>query len=122
MRNASALTKHAIDKSHIFDFNNVDIVDKENDYQQRLLLEMLHIKRNNNPINSRNYIQNVSLIYNSCFNIHLLTLILVSYKYPCLFLLQVCHSYLFWVVFWKIYHFSLNTAIIPGTIPKYHRT
>lgn len=60
--NPFTLTTHAIEKGRTFDFKDVEIGDKENDYQKRLVLKMLHIKRDND-IQHLSHIKN-NLIYN----------------------------------------------------------
>lgn len=41
--NKTALTQHCSDLKHNPDFDNIQILQKEDDYDKRLLLEMLHI-------------------------------------------------------------------------------
>lgn len=52
-----ALTKHAHNYSHIFDFNikNVTILEFEPNLCKRLSLKMMHIQRENNTIDFRSY-------------------------------------------------------------------
>lgn len=54
--NAFVIAKHAIDKGHNFDFDDVEIVNKEIKYNKRLILEKLHIKRDKKLIINKNYI------------------------------------------------------------------
>lgn len=61
----SALAKHAIENGHCFDFQNTKILTNENDFQKRLVLEMLHIAKEDNTINNRSDIQNLSRIYHN---------------------------------------------------------
>lgn len=46
--NPSTLEKHALEKNRNFDFDNVELVYKEADYNNRLFLEMLQIKQDKN--------------------------------------------------------------------------
>ena len=39
----TALTKHSIEFDHRFDFDNVKIIDKETNLNQRILLETIHM-------------------------------------------------------------------------------
>ena len=64
--NSTALVKHAYKFKHSFDFKEVKILEHEQNLKKRLCLEMIHIKNNNNSINFRTYIENLSDIY---FNI-----------------------------------------------------
>lgn len=62
--NRSALAHHAIHNNHKFDFDNVKILERENIYQKRMLLEELHIKSNRNCVNLKSQeTTNVNDIY-----------------------------------------------------------
>ena len=61
---STALSKHSKELNHHFDFNNVRILDKESNYQKRLIKEMINIKKEKNSINFRTDIQNLSILYN----------------------------------------------------------
>lgn len=63
----TALTDHAIHSFHNFDFINPIILHKEINYNNRLILEMIEIKKNNNSINYRTDILNLSNIYFNLF-------------------------------------------------------
>lgn len=64
-QNLTALSKHAIDNLHNFDFNNVQILDYEPNHKKRNIKEMIQIKKNNNTLNFRNDTENLSTIYNN---------------------------------------------------------
>ena len=64
--NSTALAQHAYKFKHSFDFKEVNILEHEQNLKKRLCLEMIHIKTNNNSINFRTDIENLSDIY---FNI-----------------------------------------------------
>lgn len=61
--NSTALTKHSLENNHSFNFNNIEILDIEPNYQKRLIHEMLQIKRHKNTINNRTDIENLSETY-----------------------------------------------------------
>lgn len=63
--NKTALSEHALNLFHNFDFNNVKILDKENNENKRYILEMLHIKTNNTSVNYKTDYQNLNNIYNN---------------------------------------------------------
>jgi hypothetical protein len=58
-----ALAHHVRDNKHIMDFNNTTILDREDILQKRLFLEMVHINKNENSMNFRSDINNLSIIY-----------------------------------------------------------
>ncbi|XP_044766187.1 uncharacterized protein LOC123322309 [Coccinella septempunctata] len=58
-----ALTKHAHEERHEIDLDNVRILEKSSKYNKRLILEMIHIKNNNNTVNKKSDVQNLSNIY-----------------------------------------------------------
>ena len=61
----TALSDHAVDNLHNFNFNNVKILNKETNYKKRLILEMIHIKKELKSINYRTDITNLNSIYNN---------------------------------------------------------
>ena len=61
----TALSKHSKELRHNFDFENVKILKKENSYKKRLIYEMIYIKKENNAVNFRTDIENLSIIYNN---------------------------------------------------------
>ena len=61
--NSTALAQHAHKFKHNFDFKEVKILEHEQNLKKGLCLEMIHIKKNNNSINSRTDIENLSDIY-----------------------------------------------------------
>ncbi len=58
----SALLKHSFDHNHYFDFNNVKVIDRQNNYYKLKFSEMIHIK-NNECCNQRSDIEGLSTIY-----------------------------------------------------------
>ena len=61
--NKTALAEHAITYKHSFDLKNIKILDFENNLEKRLILEMIHIQKENSSINYITYIENLSAIY-----------------------------------------------------------
>lgn len=58
-----ALTKHSVEQEHHIDLDSVEIVDKTSSYNKRLIMEMIHIQREQNSINKKSDVQNLSNIY-----------------------------------------------------------
>lgn len=58
-----ALAEHSRKLNHMMDFNNTKILEIESSYRRRSFLEMFHIKKNKNAINSKSDIQGISNIY-----------------------------------------------------------
>jgi len=48
----SVITKHILDKNHTFNWQNTKILDFESNYFKRLISEMIHIKTQENSLNS----------------------------------------------------------------------
>lgn len=66
----SALAFHSLTHKHKFDFDGVKIVERERNWERRMLLEEIHIKSNKNCVNKRSTeSKNVSDIYSSLFSI-----------------------------------------------------
>ena len=63
----SVVTLHKKD-DHEFDWDNVKILDRESNYQKRLISEMLFINCNENTLNKKEDIKSLSRIYNSLSN------------------------------------------------------
>lgn len=61
--NSTSLRKHAINKKHTFNYDNITILTKELNNKSRTVLEAIHIQKNKNSINDRTEIQNLSNIY-----------------------------------------------------------
>lgn len=62
----SALSNHIKNSSHTLSLNNVKVIDRENNYRKRSILEMIHIKKSKNSINKqtdseylKNYYDNI---------------------------------------------------------------
>jgi hypothetical protein len=49
----SVVTEHRIEHDHTFDWKKIKILDSEPNYKKRLVSEMIHIKQQNNGINSQ---------------------------------------------------------------------
>ncbi|XP_055685645.1 uncharacterized protein LOC129791513 [Lutzomyia longipalpis] len=62
-REKSALSAHAADTGHSFDFDATRILDTERIYSRRLLLEMLHIKQCPEAVNFRSDVRGLSTTY-----------------------------------------------------------
>jgi len=62
----SVITKHILDKNHTLDWQNVKILDYENNYFKRLIAEMIHIKTQDNSLNS---IDDIECLDPSYFNL-----------------------------------------------------
>lgn len=67
--NKTALKKHVIDKGHTFNFEEVEILNKEVKLKKRLFLEMIRIKQNNNSVNDRTDVEGLSNCYNNIIGI-----------------------------------------------------
>lgn len=65
-KNSTALKKHELNKRHTFDFTDVKILDKEYNLKARNILELLHIRNNNNAVNDRTEIKYLSTAYHAC--------------------------------------------------------
>ncbi|XP_046629056.1 uncharacterized protein LOC124309437 [Neodiprion virginianus] len=63
--NYTALTRHAIDFDHSFNYSQASIIDVESLYYNRLLLEMCNIVAHPNSVNRRQDIEHLSTIYTS---------------------------------------------------------
>lgn len=63
------LTIHSRKENHYPDFNNVKILDYENNTNKRSFLEMVRIFQNSNCINSRKDISGLSIIFSYLFHI-----------------------------------------------------
>jgi len=62
----SVITKHILDKNHTFNWQNVKIIDFENNYFKRLIAEMIYIKTQDNGLNS---IDNIECLDSFYFNL-----------------------------------------------------
>ena len=58
-----ALTKHTVRNDHFFDFESAKILANESHYRKRLVLEMCYIAGNEDAVNLRTDLENVSKIY-----------------------------------------------------------
>lgn len=61
--NLTALKKHSNNNNHSFNFNNTKILNKENRYNARIMLEMIQIKKHKNSVNDRQDITGLSNLY-----------------------------------------------------------
>jgi len=62
----SVITKHILDKNHTFNWQNTKILDFESNYFKRLISEMIHIKTQENSLNS---IDDIECLDSSYFNL-----------------------------------------------------
>ena len=63
MYNAGWLANHSTNLKHNFDFSNPKILDKEQNLEKRLILEMTEILNNKNSINKRSDMDCFSNVY-----------------------------------------------------------
>ena len=63
--NKTALAEHATSYKYSFDFKNTKILDTENIFKKRLILEMIYILKENFSIIYETDIENLSAIYNN---------------------------------------------------------
>ena len=61
--NKTALAENAITYEHSVYFKNTKILDFENNLKKRLILEMIHIQKENSIINYKTDTENLSAIY-----------------------------------------------------------
>jgi len=61
--NPSVVTEHTLQTSHSFDWKNVKILDRENNYFKRLISEMIHIKEQSHGLNSQKDIEFLDSAY-----------------------------------------------------------
>jgi len=59
----SVISLHQLNNSHSFDWENVEILDKEHSYYNRITSEMIHIKKQINGINKQNDTEQFPDIY-----------------------------------------------------------
>ena len=59
----TALSRHASEQKHGFDFANVEVLDIEQNSFKRKILEMLYIRKDKNSVNNRTDIASLSSIY-----------------------------------------------------------
>ena len=64
-----ALASHINTTKHSVDFDNVKILEKENNSSKRLFLEMCHIKKQENSINKKTDVDGLSIIYSYLLSI-----------------------------------------------------
>lgn len=62
-KNHTALTKHALEHNHTFNYQETKILKTEINTQKREICEMIYIKKNSNAINAKTDIKNLSKIY-----------------------------------------------------------
>jgi hypothetical protein len=56
---------HCVTEKHLFDFDNIEILDEERNYYKRLVKEMIYIKLNQENINIQMDTNNLSQIYSN---------------------------------------------------------
>ncbi|XP_011860757.1 PREDICTED: uncharacterized protein LOC105557945 [Vollenhovia emeryi] len=64
----SVITKHMLEFNHNFDWDNTQILDIEPYSNKRLISEMIHIKEQNNGINSHNDTELLDSSYSDILN------------------------------------------------------
>ena len=64
----TALTKHAWEQDQTFNFDNIQIVDRADNYKKRMILKMTHIASSPNSINQRTDTNNLSVLHMSLLN------------------------------------------------------
>lgn len=65
----TALAQHAAENNHGFDFDNIQVLEKETKTNKRLTLESLHIKKNiEKTVNKKEDSDNISNTYNIILN------------------------------------------------------
>lgn len=62
-KNTCAVVDHCLKTGHQFDYTNVKVLDQNDNYKKRLFLEMCHIIKDNNSINSKADTNQLSNIY-----------------------------------------------------------
>ena len=65
--NHKVITTHMLEEKHEFDWENVKLLDIEQNYFKRNLSEMLHIKTTDNTLNAQTDTVKLSNIYNPLF-------------------------------------------------------
>lgn len=66
--NKSVITEHRINHNHDFDWDDVKMLDTENNYTKRLISEMIHIKRQLNSLNYQTDTECLPDIYENIIN------------------------------------------------------
>ena len=61
----TALSTHAQETSHKFDFDNVSCLEREGNDRKRKILEAIHITRRENTVNFKSDTENLSKVYNN---------------------------------------------------------
>jgi hypothetical protein len=69
LKNSTALSQHALDTGHKFNFNEAEVLDIEPNFQKRIFKEMIYIKKNNSSINFRTDIEGLSNFYHNLINL-----------------------------------------------------
>ena len=64
-----ALSCHAMDNGHMFDFEHIKILDREANYRGRMFLEMYNINITENTVNFRQDVDGLSVIYSNIIKI-----------------------------------------------------
>ena len=59
----TALTKHAWHQDQKFNFDEVTIIDRSDNYKKRIILEMTHIANTSHSVNQRTDTENLSVSY-----------------------------------------------------------
>lgn len=67
-KTSTALANHVVEQNCAFNFEEIKIIDTEENLGKRLLLEMMHINGNKDCVNIRTDVDNLSVIYKSLLN------------------------------------------------------
>jgi len=65
---SSVITDHRLEFNHEFDWDNVEVLDEEKNYNKRLISEMIHIKRQRKSLNLKKDTDLLHPIYNELFD------------------------------------------------------
>jgi len=64
----SVITDHRLEYNHDFDWDNVEVLDEERNYNKRLIFEMIHIKKQRQGLNLKKDTELLHPIYNELFD------------------------------------------------------
>ena len=69
LKTGCALSNHAVNEGHVFDFGSTSILDRDPNYYNRLFLEMYNINFHVDTVNFRTDIDGLSKMYTYLINI-----------------------------------------------------
>jgi len=67
----SVITDYRLKSKHEFDWDNAKVLDKEMNYNKRLISEMIYIKKQKHVLNAQTDTALLGLIYNDLFSLTL---------------------------------------------------